>query len=906
MKPRSKRVLGILLGLVMTVGIMSVLGLSQTAYADEQEYVLTFSGNGQSMTPYTGDLPFELKCDQNGMGYLDQTIRYLYGKEEGNCVAEAPTSSLPDVVKSGLDKNNMQYIRIERPFDGTVTVSGKYIGDGSEIDYSFSITCAECEEYPLWVGKDRVTSENAGDVLGDGTVRFTPASGDDPAVLTLNGANITTTYGVTGIHYIGTDSLIIELVSGTDNKVIPDASFSDAIYFSGGNVTITGEGKLTARGQSNGIYADEQSVLTIDGGDVTAEGGGFGIQASNDFTVKSGILNASGTDSTGNGIYSEGNINIAGGDITAHGGAGAICTYSDKTLTLGKGVTVKAGENESSAVDVTDTFASDHNNYKWAQTQPPTQYPLWIGNTQVTSANYSGPNWFYNADTNTLRLNGSGFGSGVYRDDPSTYDYGIRCELPELTIDVRTDSTVEGSGIGTYSYGIMAPTSNLTIIGDGKLTAKGGSGNEGDGSYGYTTGISADTINVDGKLEAIGGRSSRGEQESGGVNASKVNVSGELIATGEGYGIICYKSKQVITIKKGSKVTVTGGKSCVFNGVVKTAINGTAWDDVDGTKGATLIKAGNTGHDLSNFKKAQFPTKAASATVATKPTAKNLKYNGKAQALVTSGKASGGTMQYAIGKDKKTAPTTGWSKSIPKGTKAGTYYVWYKAAGDASHIDSAPAFVTATIKAAAKPTPKPAPAKVSGTLMAKAKSKGKKNLVFSWNKIQGAAGYDIFFARCNYNGKKLVCKNVKTIKGNETFTWTKTGLKKKTAYKAYVKAYVMKDGKKTYVKTSPRIHAFTGKGSKNYTNAKSVKVKKAEVTLKKGKTFKIKGKVIKVKKNKKLMSVKHEPKLRYTTSNGKVATVSSSGKITAKGKGSCIIYVYAHNGVSKQIKVTVK
>ena len=210
---------------------------------------------------------------------------------------------------------------------------------------------ADEQEYPLWVGKDRVTSENAGDVLGDGTVRFTPASGDDPAVLTLNGANITTTYGVTGIHYIGTDSLIIELVSGTDNKVIPNASFSDAIYFSGGNVTITGEGKLTARGQSNGIYADEQSVLTIDGGDVTAEGGGFGIQASNDFTVKSGILNASGTDSTGNGIYSAGNINIAGGDITAHGGAGAICTYSDKTLTLGKGVTVKAGENESSAVN---------------------------------------------------------------------------------------------------------------------------------------------------------------------------------------------------------------------------------------------------------------------------------------------------------------------------------------------------------------------------------------------------------------------------------------------------------------------------------------------------------------------------------------------------------------------------
>lgn len=42
------------------------------------------------------------------------------------------------------------------------------------------------------------------------------------------------------------------------------------------------------------------------------------------------------------------------------------------------------------------------------------------------------------------------------------------------------------------------------------------------------------------------------------------------------------------------------------------------------------------------------------------------------------------------------------------------------------------------------------------------------------------------------------------------------------------------------------------------------------------------------------------------TSNKKVATVNSSDKITAKGKGTCTVYVFAHNGVSKQIKVTVK
>ena len=44
----------------------------------------------------------------------------------------------------------------------------------------------------------------------------------------------------------------------------------------------------------------------------------------------------------------------------------------------------------------------------------------------------------------------------------------------------------------------------------------------------------------------------------------------------------------------------------------------------------------------------------------------------------------------------------------------------------------------------------------------------------------------------------------------------------------------------------------------------------------------------------------------YTTTNKKVATVNSSGKITAKGKGTCTVIAFAHNGVSKQVKVTVE
>ena len=81
---------------------------------------------------------------------------------------------------------------------------------------------------------------------------------------------------------------------------------------------------------------------------------------------------------------------------------------------------------------------------------------------------------------------------------------------------------------------------------------------------------------------------------------------------------------------------------------------------------------------------------------------------------------------------------------------------------------------------------------------------------------------------------------------------------------------------------------------------------KTKVTLKKGKTFKIRTKITKVKKSKKLMPKTHVKTVRYMTSNKKVATVSAGGKITAKGKGTCTVVAFAHNGVSKKIKVTVK
>ena len=75
------------------------------------------------------------------------------------------------------------------------------------------------------------------------------------------------------------------------------------------------------------------------------------------------------------------------------------------------------------------------------------------------------------------------------------------------------------------------------------------------------------------------------------------------------------------------------------------------------------------------------------AVITETPKARNLTYNGEAQELATAGETGDGTMLYASGDEN--GATGDFTESIPRATGAGTYYVWYKAAGDRNHLDSA-------------------------------------------------------------------------------------------------------------------------------------------------------------------------------------------------------------------------
>ena len=180
------------------------------------------------------------------------------------------------------------------------------------------------------------------------------------------------------------------------------------------------------------------------------------------------------------------------------------------------------------------------------------------------------------------------------------------------------------------------------------------------------------------------------------------------------------------------------------------------------------------------------------------------------------------------------------------------------------------------------------------TLQAKASKTTKSSVKVSWKRVSGAKGYIIYGNKCGRNKKY---KKIATVKKT---SYTQKKLKKGTYYKYMVVAYD-KDNK--VISISKTIHTVTAGGK--YVNAKSVttNAKKNKVTIKVKNSFKLKAKA--VPKNKKGKMQKHRA-IQYESSNTKIATVSAKGVIKGKAKGTCYVYVYAMNGVSKKIKVTVK
>lgn len=355
------------------------------------------------------------------------------------------------------------------------------------------------------------------------------------------------------------------------------------------------------------------------------------------------------------------------------------------------------------------------------------QYNLYVGGKQVTNANASnidGNNKMsYDDATKTLTLNNFSYSGSDGKGTPN-YRNAYIYTTEKLNISLSGTNSITS----TNNYPIYT-TADLSITGTGTLNVSG-----------YTAIISTGgKVNIEGVTVTATGQSSSGRgisswNEFSIKNGAKVTATAlyglycdssdltieesKVTASGNVAGIYCHSGNLTIDrstvtasgsrkgfycddriyIKEGSTVEASGSEAAVSAGNgITNYIAGTGWTNVQGTEGKELISVG-AGQSFGDYKKVQFPEVKDPAKITKEPTANNLTYNGKAQALVDAGTATGGTMNYALGTGSSTAPTEGWSENIPTATDAKTYYVWYKAIGDSEHGDSKADVIEVTIK----------------------------------------------------------------------------------------------------------------------------------------------------------------------------------------------------------------
>ena len=181
-------------------------------------------------------------------------------------------------------------------------------------------------------------------------------------------------------------------------------------------------------------------------------------------------------------------------------------------------------------------------------------------------------------------------------------------------------------------------------------------------------------------------------------------------------------------------------------------------------------------------------------------------------------------------------------------------------------------------------------------------------LMVSWGKAENAGRYDILAAYCGKDAPKLV----RTVSAKSEPVIKITSLDGKKIdrtknIKVRVIAYRKVDGQYTRMGATLIAHVTGGQGRiSGFTNARRVTVQKDSYTLKTGKTAVVRATTIPEVQGKKLLGENHAARYRYASDNKAVATVDENGKITAVGKGTCRIYVYAQNGTSQKVSVTVK
>ncbi|MBQ8086217.1 MAG: InlB B-repeat-containing protein [Lachnospiraceae bacterium] len=392
--------------------------------------------------------------------------------------------------------------------------------------------------------------------------------------------------------------------SAGSNVSISDGTISHNRTGWGGGITVRG--------------AFRMSSGTISGN--TASCGGGGIHVDNEgngspsVTLTGGSITGNTSSQNGGGIncYGVSTFNISGSPVingNKHGDAVENVYLQDKkmitvngalTSDASIGVTMQTPGVFTNSTDVAfndaSKFTSDNESYAvnkntngQLELVTPTDYKLYVGNVHVTSAKTSGEGWSYDADSNTLTLNGysfTGLGKGG-QGDPTAIQYLGTDGTFHIVLTGENTVTQNHENGGT-TWGIYSKA-DCTIGGTGTLNVS-----------------TADGAN---RAAAIYSEKNLTIADSCTINATSGTVTGAQQGYGVGGG-----ASSILTISENATVTLTGPKGGT-NMTVINAAKGIGWTDTAGNQGQAVISTSTQGQNLLNYKKVQFPTDALVATV---------------------------------------------------------------------------------------------------------------------------------------------------------------------------------------------------------------------------------------------------------------------------------------------------
>jgi len=182
-----------------------------------------------------------------------------------------------------------------------------------------------------------------------------------------------------------------------------------------------------------------------------------------------------------------------------------------------------------------------------------------------------------------------------------------------------------------------------------------------------------------------------------------------------------------------------------------------------------------------------------------------------------------------------------------------------------------------------------------------------KGLDIKWNKVKVADGYDIYVQYCS----KKIFKVEKNIKNNSITNVSLKGINGRKfdntdELRTYVSAYKIINGRKIVLADSIDAHV-AGKDNAKYTNVKALVSVKKKYIVKAGKPININAKVVLSDKKKKHLTKEHGAMFRYRTSDSRIVSIDNAkGKVKGLKAGTCTLYVYSINGITKKTAITVK